>query len=471
MGFSKAKKAGLGYIIGNIVLKGVVFLTLPIFSRLLMPSDFGIYNNYLAYEGILSSIIGLGLYSSVKKAYYDFKKDFNSYFSSILSLIFIVYIALILSSAVFMDFFVQFTGFDFYIIILLISHSFGSAIIQIFGSKLNSEFKYKEYIFISALNSIINIGLSIALIFILENRAVARIIGSAFPFIIIGLFLLVFSYIKGKSFFNKKFWKYGLIMGLPLIPHVVSQYILNQSDRLMISNMIGDTESGIYSFCYNICTILFIVYSSIDASWTPRTYEQFENRHADIVVNSSKRLVYFSLTLYIGFICIAPDVYKIMGVEEYWDGINIIVPLSLSMFFYFLYYLPVNLEYYYKKTLFVSLGTILAAALNIILNYFLIPIYGYMAAAYTTLISYFVMFFAHCLIAIKFGFLKVYNIKNIIFVVFLALTFSIIVICASFNYIADYVIRYLLVLLTIIFMIVYFKNDYINVFKRKGNNQ
>ena len=107
-----AQRAGLGYTISNIILKGIIFLSLPVFSRLLSPSDFGIYNNYLAYEGIISGIMSLGLYSCIKKAVFDFKDNFNSFFSSILSSIIFTYILTIILSFIFKHQIFKYTGFN-----------------------------------------------------------------------------------------------------------------------------------------------------------------------------------------------------------------------------------------------------------------------------------------------------------------------------------------------------------------------
>ena len=49
----KVIKAGLGYTIGNVFLKGLNFLTIPIFTRILSPNDYGLFNTYAAFESIL----------------------------------------------------------------------------------------------------------------------------------------------------------------------------------------------------------------------------------------------------------------------------------------------------------------------------------------------------------------------------------------------------------------------------------
>ena len=63
MGKHKAAEAGLGYTIGNILIKAISFITLPIFTRLMSTDDYGLYSTYVSYESILALIISLGLYA------------------------------------------------------------------------------------------------------------------------------------------------------------------------------------------------------------------------------------------------------------------------------------------------------------------------------------------------------------------------------------------------------------------------
>ena len=78
----KIVKAGLGYTVGNYLIKGLSFLTIPVFARLMDSNDYGIYNTYIAYESIMYILIGLALHVSFKKAKYKFDEHFNVYVSS-----------------------------------------------------------------------------------------------------------------------------------------------------------------------------------------------------------------------------------------------------------------------------------------------------------------------------------------------------------------------------------------------------
>lgn len=108
-----------------------------------------------------------------------------------------------------------------------------------------------------------------------------------------------------------------------------------------------------------------------------------------------------------------PELVWFMGSKEYQDAKYIVIPLLSCTFFTFFYTLPATVEYYYQKTKMIAIGTIGAAILNIILNSVFIRSYGYQAAAYTTLVSYFAYFVFHYNIAKKIHGSQIYDTKFI----------------------------------------------------------
>ena len=101
---NKVLKAGIVYTISNFFIKGLAFLTLPIFTRIMTSSDIGMFSNITSWFNILAIIVTVELYSSINVARFDYKDDLESYISS----------TLILGSLI---------TFGFYIIVLLF-HSF-----------------------------------------------------------------------------------------------------------------------------------------------------------------------------------------------------------------------------------------------------------------------------------------------------------------------------------------------------------
>ena len=411
-----AAKAGLWYTVGNVLLKGCVFFSLPIFTRLLSTEDFGLYNSYIAYENLISAVLGLGLYGTVKNAKIDFEKKFDEYISSVYTFSIIIFIGVFLIIHFSYPIYGERIGFSKFIVDCLICQSFGSYFLHFYGTKLNAEFKYKPYLIVSVINTIGSIAISIILIlFVFPNqRYVGRILGSAIPPILIVITLGTIVLLKGRIFISKKYWTYGLTLGLPLVPHVISQSILSQFDRVMIKDMVGASQSGIYSSIYTICTITYVICLSLDNAWTPwMFYQVHEKKEKEVWLTSTKYIDLFSL-LTLGFMCVMPDISKLMIEENYWNGLDLIAPIALSNYCIFMYLMPVSVEYYHKKTGIISIGTLCAAVLNVCLNYLGIRWFGYKAAAYTTLASYFMLFCFHFAIARKYDISRIVNVKRLL---------------------------------------------------------
>ena len=461
-----AKKAGTGYVLGNFILKGCAFLSLPFFTKLLTTADFGIYNTYIAYEGILAAILGLGFYGTIKNAKIKYHEDFDGYVSSILSFSCLFFVLIIIASNLLYPLFANLLGYSRFVINILVCQSFGTALLQVYSAKLNMQFKYKSFLAFSLANTLGNICLSFLLIlFVFNNndRYLGRILGTAAPLIVIGLIILVISFVSGKKFASIDYWRYALRLGLPLLPHVIAQSLLSQVDRIMISNLVGESEAGVYSFVYTLCTILAVVATSLDNAWTPWVYTKIGSSEQDSIRKPGNSYLLFFALITFGFVCVMPEIASLFGSGDYLVGIDLIVPLSLANFFIFAYFLPVNIEYFNNKTFFISIGTVLAALLNLALNLLFIHLFGYKGAAYTTLISYFLLFFVHCLISKKYGFMKIYDFKFIVLV-------SLLLIMACFGVLAIYktevvlfvILRYVFAALVVVFIIFFYKK-YIHI--------
>ena len=427
---TKAAKAGLAYTVGNVLLKGIAFLTLPIFSRILTTEEFGFYNLYVSYETILTIFVGLCLYGSLRTAKYDYRQEFDSYVSSTLMLSGIVYIAvMVIGNLVYPAISGSF-GFDRSILNILITHSYAMFIFQFYNTWLALDFKYKKFLVVSGINSIGGTLLSIFLILVVfkEHKYIGRIYGYAIvPICVAAVIWLCFFRDAKKTkqvLFNTNYWKYGLSISLPLVIHTFSQQILSQFDRIMIGALVSVVAVGIYGFIQTIASILQIIVQSMDNAWSVWMYEQLDQKQYTQIQDKSKAYILLMNILYVGFISLAPDVIHIAGTKEYYDGISMVIPLSFAIYFIFLYSLPVHIEYFYKKTKFIATGTSLAAGINIALNYFFIRSYGYTASAWTTLASYFLLFVFHWFIAKKIDGNPMFPKKTIIGSIIALSTFS-----------------------------------------------
>lgn len=466
---NRAARAGLWYTCGNILVKGCVFLSLPIFTRLLTTADFGIYNTYIAYEQILTAILGLGFYATIKNAKLDYGQKFEEYLSAVLSLSLIVLSFVLVAVNLSYHIIAEMLGFSRFITNCLILQAYGAYLLHFYGTRLNVDFEFKPYLIMTFFNGIGNVVCSILLILFVfpSERYLGRIFGSAIPLIVIAIVVTVILLGRGRRFYELGYWRYALAIGLPLIPHVLSQSLLSQFDRIMISDAVGPSEAGIYSYIYTLCTILTIISSSLESAWAPWVYLMLNEKRENDIRKASKSYIAFFTLLTIGFMCIMPEMIKLIAENEYWQGVGLLFPLSIGNYFVFLYSFPVMIEYYHKKTSYISIGTVAAAALNVVLNYILINIFGYCAAAYTTMVAYMFLFMFHWIMARRFGGNIIYGSRDYLFGLGAVLFMGVLLAAIQLFVILSIVVRYVLIVI-IILVLTRHKEMLLSIIRKRG---
>lgn len=330
--------------------------------------------------------------------------------------------------------------------------------LELWSAQQRFNYKYKKYVFLTlAMSTITVFGGVIAVLcskYKLEARVYMDVISkSIFAGI---LFILIFS--SGKCFFNKKYWQYSLVFNLPLIPHYLSNYILNQSDRIMIGKMVGNTQAAYYSVAYTISTMMLLITNAINNSLTPYLYRSLENDTKKEIKSATKSVLLLVASLCLFTMIFAPEIIKIFAGKQYLDAIYVIPPIAASVFFIFLYSLFSNVEYYYQKTGFIAIATCLSAVINLILNFIFIKRFGYYAAGYTTLVCYICLSLFHYIFYKRV--LKLENLEIDIYDLKIILLLSLLVLLGMIIMVMTYnmmIIRYG-ILLVILFLSFIYRN-------------
>lgn len=400
---NKAVKAGLGYTVGNIFIKGINFITLPLFSRLLTTEEFGIYNVFASYEAILYVIVGFAIHSSIRSANLEFNGQIKKYTASV-SLIYLMNTTVMLILAViFGNQLSQLLDFNKTIIILLIFYSLGSSLLTLYNNLISLEYSYGKYLAASLFNSAGNVLISLVLILTVfkDHGDVGRILGATVTICFLALFLLITIYQQEKPSINKKYWVFAIKYSLPIVPHGISQVLLAQFDRIMIRSMVGNSEAGIYSLAGNIKLILTIITDSISTAWSTWFYEQMSDGKIEQIKKRTKQMSLFFVILTVGLLALSPELILLLGGKAYVSGKYVAIPMIVDAFMLFLYNIIVPAEYYKKKTTYIMFGTLAATVINLITNYIFIEKFGYIAAAYTTLFSYMCYLVLHIIISYR----------------------------------------------------------------------
>lgn len=395
------KKAGTCYFIGNIFNKGIAFLTVPIFTRILSTSDYGIVTTYNSWIGILSMILGFALHMSVRMAAVDYKEKLDGFMSSII--LFTTLTSLVITG--FTVGVIKLFNLDGNILLVVICmlQAYAAATIEDYSTYLMMKYQYKSRTALMILPNLLSVILSIVVIkFVLEsNLYIGRIVPTALITFAFGVGIALVVFRKGKIRIEKEYIKYAMAISAPLILHGIALNILSQSDRIMITSLADSSQTGIYSLIYNFSMIATVITTTLEGVWVPWFINKLKDERRDRINTIAKDYIHLMTYAMVALTLVAPEIVKIIANKSYWEGISIIPPVILANYIIFAYSLYVNIEHFHKKTPYITLNTIIAAVSNIILNFIFIPKYGYVAAAYTTLVSYLISFILHARYAKK----------------------------------------------------------------------
>lgn len=399
---SESFTAATVYIIGMGVDYLMRFGALRVFTNILSPTDIGIVAIFSSWTGIFNIILNFNLRGCILNAKTEFEPaQFKEFVSSIMTLGLLGSAAMSLIILLLPDFvyhnvfglsrpliafalLVSTINFGL-ILTIQIWRAYNKSIIYSIQSILKSGY--------SIILSVIFIGGSLYVSYF--SQVEARIIGMSVINILLGLYFIWRRLSAGGVFFNRRYWRYGLAISIPMTGHILSTQVLNRADQILIQNIIGEAETGIYSLAYRIGEIPSLLLVAFGSVWGVWFFDRMKNReYAAVREKSVLYALGFSVAV-LGFMVIGPFLLQIITPPEYWSARRLIPIIMAGIYWMMLYSLFGNAEQYDKKMQYLAIATAIAAVFNVVANILLLPRFGYQAAAWTTVASYMLMALIH----------------------------------------------------------------------------
>lgn len=391
-------KISIAFTICSILQRCLSFITLPLFTRLLTPTQYGQFTIYSSWTGILSLLLTLNLaYGSFSTAMVKYEDRRDEYISSIQGICLVLTALFLMIYLPLRKYFNALFELPTFLVLVMVLEVLGTTSIQLWSGKKRFEFKYKSVVAQVLAASLLSPILAYILVCSTEEKGYARILGYSAVTILIGGFLFSLNLIRGKKLYCREFWKYAFGFNIPLLAYYLSQTIFNQSDRIMISHISGTDKAAVYGVAYNLAMMLTFVLNAINTSYVPwfygkiKEHKQKENQVISLLLAGMMALLLLAVIWY------APEIILIMAGNQYQEAIWVVAPVSMSVLLLFYAQLFINVAFYYEEKKALVGASIGAALVNIVLNALLIPVYGFVAAGYTTLLSYLIFAFANCL--------------------------------------------------------------------------
>ncbi|MCD6579125.1 oligosaccharide flippase family protein [bacterium] len=384
------------YAFATLITKGIGFLLIPIMTRLLTPSEYGILSVFGSIVSVSLIIIGFGIPGAVNRYYHEKTNDFKEYLGTNVFFLFVaggIWFILLLS---FQHRLSKIFNFNPKLLLLAFVVATMGVFYQVYLYYLNAKKKSALY---ARMQIIKGTSLPIMSIIWITLLTYNRYMGAIYSNLVIGFVMAVLSIyilLKNSKFkFNIKHVWYSLKFGIPWIPHALSGFVLSYFDRIIINQLNGAKDAGLYSFAYNVGMVLYIIVMAFSKSWNPIFYEKMnQKKFKDIndIASANNRII---VAIAVFLILFSKEIAMLMANNRYYNAFGLIPIIVVSYVFVFIYTLYVNFSFYRKKTYLISLNTFLAGAINIVLNYCFIPKYGYKIAAITTLFSYIILLILH----------------------------------------------------------------------------
>ena len=433
-------KSGIWFTLCNFVQKGISFITIPIFTRIMSTQEYGSYSVYTSWYSLIAIFATLNLSNFVfNKGMVKYSDDRDNFELSMFSLSSTITLILLGIYMLFRNNVNTQLDLTTPLMVCMFMQILTEPSVLYWTVRNRFEYKYKAVVFvtlsIAVLNPLVGIGLIKAGTLgdaVLSRALSVTIVTSVFSIIIATRLIR-----KSGCFFSTKYWKYALAFNVPLIPHFLSQMILNQADRIMIKNICNASDAAIYSVAYSVGMAVLLFSQAIQQTYLPWLYQKLADKKYDKIPYTGNVFLIILAGINILVIAFAPEIIMIVGPETYRAAIWVMPPICGSVYFIFLQNLFANVEYYFEQTKLIAIVSVAVEVINIILNAMFIPQFGFIAAGYTTLICYIIHAFLHYAVmnvACKKNKLLINNIFSIKIVLLISIIFCLLLVVITALY-------------------------------------
>ena len=375
----------LTYASGEVLVKGIAFLAIPLYSHLIQPGEYGVLGFLKSITSFLPFILTFYyLYAYVRLSVeVDDEKLISTYFFLGLFL----NIFYLLSALGLYFFIIQSFEINVYYFILSIMASASIYMFQVLQMYYRSKGMASSYLKFSVVYSFLGLGLNFAALVYFQDNVFAMLFSS----FLVSLFLSIIAYQKLKHHVNWELFDFLLVKkilaySIPLVPGAIALLLFSQSDKIILINYVSTAELGIYTMAFTIGLSMSYIGSAFFMSYQPLFYEKLSAGLTEEIENQFWKNILFLLSALVLDFMIILIVYQFVN-PKYEDGMPLAFVIAIAYtFISFAQMMELHLTHI-KKTFLVSFVYGIGGMLTLVCLWLFIPMFGTDGAAYALLIS------------------------------------------------------------------------------------
>ena len=418
-------KSGFWYMVSNYLTRAMVFITMPIFTRLMTKEQYGDFSVFANLQAIFIIICGLENYSTINRARFDFTDngEFDGYITSSLTLSTIFTGIIFILYMIFPYIFDRVFLLDRRYIFVMFAYLFAFPAFAMFQAKQRIEYKYKINSLISVFLSIFSATIStVFVIYYTSDRVMGRILGQYVPYVVAGLIFYVY-FLQCSHSISIKAWKYAVRMGVPMVFGFLGGQVLLSSNILVVKQMCSAEAVSYLSVTLTCNHIILLLVQTLNGAWAPWFYDMLKLDNIKIIRETFLFFLWSVVICTFVVIMIGPEIILMLGGRAYIESRDILPAYILCGVFTVLTAQFANLEAYNKKPEYSAVFTMLAAVLNIFLGIIGVKLIGYQAVCYTTVICQLFLITLHYCAVLKMGIRKLLPLKSMLIPLVVSLSF------------------------------------------------
>ena len=378
--------------IGKLSTQIISFLLLPLYTSKLSTEEYGIYDYLVTLSVFLLPIITLLMEESMFRFLIDAEDEKTKkrvitatiLYTAFGTIVFSIIAAIVMSIL----------KYEYTLVFILFIIS--NILLGLINSLAIGTSNIRLYSFSNFVLGVSTIVLNIVFILAFKLGATgllwANTIANSLTAIIVLDKLNILKYIN-KNSFSQKVLSQMIKYSIPLVPNNLSWVIISLSDRIMLKNMMGAGANGIYSIANKFPNIVYTCYGFFSTAWKESAARIIKEDNKKAYYNSIyKDIKVFLHAIVIGLIAIMPLAFKLLIKGDYNDAYMYIPILIVSIYYTNMSNFYGGIFAAYKETNIMGTTTVVAAIINVVINLIFIPKYGIYAAAFSTLISNWVIY-------------------------------------------------------------------------------
>lgn len=402
MGTKKLLSSSLIYAGTAFANAAMPFFLLPILTRYLEPSEYGIVALFTVFITGFAALVGLSVEGAAIRKYYDSDTDDSDmacFIGACVQIMLVVSGCLLVSVIVILQLVDFDPGISVTWLLLAILVAGCAFLFQLALGQLQVRRKALFYGLFQIAMSLANLVLSLVLVIYFDLGAEGRMTAIAVSTALFsGISLVALHNLGLLSFrYRQGYHVEALRFGVPLIAHALGTFLVTMADRYLVGNLIGLDELGIYMVAAQTASILGILFSAINNAIVPWLFERLSRDD-----NAEKREIvkltyfYFLFTVLLGVLTAsaAPHFIAVFAGEKFQEAREIAGWLVFSQVFIGMYYTVVNYQLYAKKTVVLGATTLASGGLNIVLIFLFYEKYSILGVAYASVMTMILRFLA-----------------------------------------------------------------------------